>query len=504
MDRCFPCDRERQAQIRDRRRAAIPPAARGGELGPSQRFTRTLTKQRFLITSAQNATPVHAAFFRALEKAALELDADLIVIPLRYKNPTSRWTASQRGAETWAKEVEPYLLNVRRKLHPALALAADVKTQPTAVSPLSGFEALTGPESCILGHTKMQFRTVPVPSGRLPKILTTTGACTVPNYTDSKAGKLGAFHHFLGAILVELDGPRFHIRQLNADRSDGSFIDLDRRYTATGSEPAGPALGLVLGDTHARFTDAKVDRATFGPGGIAEVLDPETLVFHDLFDGYAVNPHHHGHPMIAAAKGKAGLGDVRAEVEHAVEFVRERAGVRTGGRWREAVLVASNHDNFLERWVFQTDWRTTSNAAFYLETAQAMLRSVRMTPEGARYADPFAYWVERLKGSSRIRCLGPDESFTLGDVECGMHGHHGPNGARGTVRNLARMGVRVVTGHGHSPGIEEGHYRVATSTPLRLEYNHGPSSWLNTHCVVYRNGKRSLITVVDGRWRRSP
>jgi hypothetical protein len=484
---CHSCRNGARSTTREGRRAA--PVI-------EQRFERPISGQRFLITSAQNATPVHAAFFETLTRAAQHLGAELIVIPLRYRNPTSRWTAGQDSDEWWAEPVVPYLLNVRKRLNANLVLAADVKTQPTASSPLTGFEALTGAESCVLGHTKMQLRTVPVPSGRLPKILTTTGACTRPNYTDTKAGKIGEFHHYLGAILVELQGKRFHLRQINADRRDGSFIDLGTLYTRTGTHPAPPALGLVLGDAHARFFCPQVDAATFGPGGIVETLDPRTLVFHDVFDGYAANPHHVGNPFIAAAKMRGKIGDVRAEVEHTVRFVAERT------RGRTSVLVDSNHGDFLARWVLSKDWKTDPvNAEFYLETALAMFRSAQLTSGGAAYADPWAHWVERMRAGASIRCLGPDESFALGPNECSMHGHRGPNGARGTVRNLSNLGVRVISGHGHSPGIENGHYRVGTSTPLRLEYNHGPGNWLNTHCVVYANGRRALLNIIDGRWK---
>lgn len=496
--RCNQCHvaikRERRRELSSGAPKAKRVLAESTEL---KRFDRTLNAKRYLITSAQNATPVHAHFLLALQRAAKHLKAEIVAIPIRYKNPTSVWSTSQKSDDWWAPELEPYLFNVRRKLNPNLVLCGDVKIQPTAQSPLTGFEALTGAESCIIGHPRMQFRSVAAPSGRYPKILSTTGSITRRNFTDSKAGKLGAFHHHLGAILVEVDGKTFHLRQLTADRTDGSFIDLTTLYTAANAPcPAPRALGLVMGDTHAKFIDKVVESVTFGPGGLVQTLDPETLVFEDLLDAYAVNPHHFGNPFIARAKHIGMMGDVRSEVVHAIDFVCTRA------KGRKAVIVASNHDDFLSRWVISSDWKANPlNAPFYLETAMAMLASSRMTAGGAEYADPFTYWVNKLKGKSDIKCLGPNESFKLGKNECGAHGHRGPNGARGTLKNLSRLGSPMISGHSHTPGIEEGHYQVGTSTPLRLEYTQGPSSWQNTSCVVYANGTRSLITIIDGKWR---
>ncbi len=463
-----------------------------------KRFIRPLAGSKFIITSAQNATPVHPEFLAALKVAAAHLKAELVVIPLRYKNPTSQWSNPQEHHEWWAEELTPLLFNGRKKLCEHLVLVGDVKTQPTASSPLTGFEGLTGAESCILGHTKLQLKSVPVPTGSFPKILTTTGACTRPNYTDSKAGALGNFHHCLGALIVEVRGRKFHIRQLNADKNDGSFTDLALSFSASGVKKAPRALGLVMGDSHARFTDPKVDKATFGKGGMVEVLNPETLVFHDALDGYSVNPHHNGNPFINQAKYNSKFGSVQDEIEHCVKWIQERS---VG---RKAIIVNSNHDDFLARWVLQTDWKSNPvNAAFYLETAKAMVDSARLGPGGAEYLNPFQYWVERLvdDAESNIRCLEADESFILGGIECGMHGDRGPNGAKGTVRNLSNLGSKVISGHGHSPSIENGHFRVGTSTPLKLEYCKGPSSWLQSHCVVYASGKRSLITIIDGEWR---
>jgi len=450
--------------------------------------------KRFVITSAQNATPIHQDFFKSLKQYCAFNDAELVVIPIRYKNPTSRWTKSQINAELWAQELDPYLYNQRKKLNDNLVLLGDVKTRPTATKPLSAFESMSGGESAILGHTKLQLLTVPTPQGQYPKILTTTGAVTVKNYTDSKAGKLGEFHHTLGACAVDISGKKFFMRQINA-QNDGSFIDLQYEYRPEEVYHAEPALALVLGDTHRKFIDPRVQSATFGPGGMVERLDPEHLVFHDLHDGYAENPHHRKDPFVKLAKKNAKYDNVEKEVVDDISWLQKHVGDRKG------VIVSGNHDNFLWRYIADMDWKEDlENAAFYLATALMMVESTRMTLSGSATDDPFFYWVNKLKGNSNLRCLRRDESFELGNIELSMHGDQGPNGARGSRQNLRRVGVKSIIGHSHSPGIEEGCMQVGTSTPLKLEYNSGPSSWLNCHAILYANGKRSLLPIIDGEW----
>jgi len=39
---------------------------------------------------------------------------------------------------------------------------------------------------------------------------------------------------------------------------------------------------------------------------------------------------------------------------------------------------------------------------------------------------------------------------------------------------------------------------------LDMGYNLGPSSWMQSHVVVYANGKRSHIHCVQGSWRVQP
>lgn len=464
-------------------------------------FKRTIGEatERFIITAAQNATPVNKPFVDALHRACAHYGAEMMVIPLRYKNPTSKWSASQANEDTWAPEVMPFLWNTRKALNKNLVVLGDIKTQPTASSPLTGFDAITGAESAILGHTKLQLRVIPTAAGRFPKILTTTGACTVKNYTDSKAGKLGEFHHTLGAALVEIRGKTFHLRQLNAGK-DGSFYDLDTLFTPDAApKKYGRAAGLVMGDTHVDSIDPDVVRATFGKGGMCEVLRPHALIYHDVLDAYSVNPHHAGNVFNAIAKLRGDRNDIAKEVERAARFILEHTPKNT-----KALIVSSNHDDMLRRWIVNNDWRQApGNAEFYLRTALAMVQSTKLGVYGMESAAPFPYWLDHFAKGSKTdyECLEPDNARTVAGIWVGAHGDAGPNGSRGNIRGFRRIGVRGTYGHAHTPGIEEGAHQVGTSTRLRAEYTRGPSSWMQTHGLIYPNGKRTLINIIKGEWR---
>lgn len=467
-------------------------------LRPVDHPTDLPESRRYLVTAVQNATPVHRKFLASLKVYAEERGARIVGIPLRYRNPTSVWTVRDEDHDWWADEMQPYLFAGREAINRNLTLLGDIRVVPTAVQPLTGFDSITGGQSGIIGHPKVQMRMVPTPQHKLPKIMLTTGAVTEPNYTDTKAGKKGQFHHTIGATLVEVRDERvFHLRQINA-LQDGTFVDLDRKYTPQGSKKVARAAALIMGDTHVDFVDEQVVEATFGAGGIVPTLRPQALVWHDLLDFYSRSHHHRRDPFLQVVKEAAGRGNVMAEVRRACEFVD-----RHTPRGTRNVLVPSNHHDHLYRWMRETDWRTDpENAEVYLETALEIVRGAKMAESGAKIPDPFLYWARRLlRCASRTLFLDRDQSYTIRGIEVGMHGDVGSHGSRGTAKAFSRIGVRSVVGHSHTPAIEEGCFQAGTSSRLDLEYSTGPSGWLQDHVVIYSNGKRSHLSVIDGRWR---
>lgn len=457
-----------------------------------------------IVVAAQNATPVHEGFWAILNYMAADLGAELIVIPLRYKNPTSVWSGSQQNAEWYSHEVRPYLWNTKESLNGQVMILGDIRIQPTTSNPLSGADALSGASSCVVGHTRAQSKSVAM-MGMPAKFLMTSGACTVSNYTDTRIGRLGDFHHSLSAVMIEIKGNKHHMRRLHYSESSNRVIDLGIAYYGKKKETAPPSLALVMGDTHVDYIDPQVVKATWGDDGIIARIRPKHLGWHDLLDGHSCNPHHMGDPFADIAKYYGGRSEVSGETTRAIEFVRDktkRAISLTGLDDLLSFIVPANHIDFLKRWITKSDWKLlpAENRAFYLRTALHMAENTALTHRGIEYPDPFTTLFRAANVPNAI-ALDSGASFKLADVELAMHYDKGPNGSRGSLQNLKRVATRSVGGHSHSPGEDEGATQTGTSTYLRLEYNGGgPSSWMQAHVDLNADGKRQLIIIRDGEF----
>lgn len=442
---------------------------------------------RYIVTWAQNATPVHRGFLSALQR----YPAELLVIAGRYKNPTSVWTRKDQNDQWYASELGRFLVESRKQLCPNLCLYGDVHVRPTAVRPLTGFEVFCGRNSGIFGHPKRALEVVPTAT-RMPRLLVTTGACTVENYTDSKAGKKGEAHHVLGALVVEIEADGiYHLRHVAAER-DGSFIDLDRRYTPAGVEPAPPALALALGDVHVGLEDAKVLQAT---RALIKETQPRHLVLHDVLDFRSRNHHDKG-LRENLAKVRERKRNVRDEVGAAANALHDFSAWGKHRIW----IVRSNHDEALDRWLEEgKPHEDPENAPYYFALWHRMC--VYHAKHG-RWPNPFALEAYRLGVErKRVRFLGRDQDVRLKGVSYGFHGDLGINGSRGTPHAYAKLGVKTVTGHTHTPSIRDGNYTTGVTARLEHGYNRLPSTWLHAHVIQYANGKRAVLAIIHGRYR---
>jgi hypothetical protein len=439
-------------------------------------------KKRFIITWAQNDTPVHDAFVANIEAYANHIDADIHVIAGRYKNPTSVF--SDKDFDTWSPRIESYLDANRHEVHKHMWIMSDVKIQPTAVDPMTGLQGMSGINSCVFGSPKVHMETIPVLEGNLPKMMMTTGACTVKNYTDSKSGKKGEFHHTLGFVVIEIKNKDlFFARQVTAT-ADGSFTDLYFRVEEGNISKVKSISAAILGDLHYGQHDERVIEKTLEMFGD---LKPENVILHDVFDGLSINHHESKDPFIQYQREVDGTNSLRREIDEMID------GLKKFEKYNVTV-VRSNHDDFLDRWLKGTDWRkanTLKNSIEYMEYSALLLKG--QAPNGV-----IPYLINQRYPS--YRTLGRSDSFVVNGWELGQHGDIGSNGTRGSLLQFRKLNTKIVVGHYHSPGRKDGALAVGTSTKLRVNYNIGPSGWLQSHVIIHNDSKAQHINFIKGEF----
>ena len=449
--------------------------------------------RRFVVTYAQNATPVNPKFLKSLLVYCEFNQAELIVIPGRYRNPTSIWSKKDKGNSWWDKRLVPYMITKRFPLLSNLTIYGDISIQPTAIRPLTGMEVFTGKSSAIFGHPKIQLSTVATDS-RKSKLMVTTGSITVQNYTDSKAGKKGDAHHVFGATVVELGKQGdFHLRQINANKEDGSFIDLNWEYTEHRRYKAPPAEALILGDVHAENVEEQALQASFD---MATELECQKVLFHDLLDFRVRN--HHSIDNFKHRYARATVNYMNDSVE--TELAKTIAILEATPEHAEPIVIQSNHDEAFDRWLENANPKNDPVNSLLFH--KMWVEKIEKFNETGKWKTAFDLYY-RLKGYSRAKFLNREEPLNIKGISCGYHGDKGINGSRGNPRAYAKLGVKTVIGHVHTPSITDGCYTVGVIGKLNQGYNSLPSSWAHANCVIYANGKRSLIFIQpeSGKWR---
>lgn len=484
------------------------PIAAGIIPAPDTRRKR-LVGTRFVFTSAQNNTLVHENFLASLLEFCGHNDAELIVSRFTYNKSGFQNNTKESGdKELWYDErLSEYFVDESVEVADDLIFCGELDVLPTAGQPLSGFENYTQGNSGIIPHAKVNMQSLPRLKGEDARFLYTTGAVTLRNYIQRKAGQKADFHHVFGALYVEIDEEgRWFARQLIADNS-GEFYDLTTKYTPAGIKPNQPVMALNYGDVHIEKSDPQVAMASWGGhGSMASVLQPSYQFIHDLTDFTARNHHNIKDPYFLFDKMWNGEDVVEDGIRASAYFLKDIE------KYGYVVVVESNHDLAYQKWLKEADIRTDPiNAEFFHKSNAEIYKQMRL-----RNKDFSVYeWALREKADLvNVIFLREDDSFvicndakaeelgrTIGGIECGIHGHRGVNGARGSTQGFKKIGRKVNVGHTHSAGIWDGVYAAGVSGKLDMDYNKGPSTWSHSHIVTYQNGKRTIITIKDGKWR---
>lgn len=443
---------------------------------------------RFVVTTVVNGKKVDEKFFKSITTFCEKNDAKLLLLPCAdVKNTRSR--------VDW--NFDPILKNQifvteETKLNNNLFLS-NIMVSAKQIKPTTGLARIGQRHGSYIFASPKQFLEYVITSPdseRLPHALMTTGALTVSDYSNDyymsqRTSYIADNDHVMGAVIVETEDDRiYHFRQVQADE-DGCFIDLCTKYMPEGIIDVEST--LVLGDYHAGQTS---DQCISMINEMVDNLVVRDIIVHDFFDGHSIN--HHDIPFPLKLARKAGH-TLEQELELGVQELNYlTALVPDDGR---VILTRGNHDEFLERWLEKgTFMNDPTNMVIGLELAKVYIER----------GDVLRHAYEMIGGINnpeKIMWLGRKEELKIAGVEVGQHGDLGLNGAKSSLQSMERVYGNCVVAHTHSAAIFRGVWRVGTMTNMDLGYNRGPSNWTHTNCLVYDNGQRQLINLINDTWK---
>lgn len=451
----------------------------------------TLPAGRYVITTAQNNTDVDADMLGALRAYCEREDARLLVCKTTYNKNGFQQAQDCQDGIYYAREIVPYLIDGHVRLGADLDLLANANVLPTAKNPLSGFQAATpNGVSIVVPAVKIALHCTAALNGAAGKILYSTGSVTLPNYIIRKAGAVALGEHNIGALFV--DTTHVHgqaiVRQLEKMPGERGFYDEGNYYTRDGVILTDqPCEALQFGDIHAeKMTDSNLDK-------ILTHIDryrPRHAICHDVMDFSSRNHHNVKDCAFVYAqhiKGNTVRGDI-VKVADVLDAIADEMGNGI------VHIIESNHDLAINTWLKNSDFKADPiNASVYLECMAALYKHIEQAGNTSFNMLEFAY--SRIGGgvADNIVFHETDESVVLAGIECGVHGHTGINGSRGSPAQFRTLGIRLNTGHTHTPSIMGACYTAGVSGSLEMGYNVGPSSWRLANIVTWPNGQRQVI-----------
>lgn len=456
-------------------------------------------KLRYIITSATNNTPLHIETFKCLESLCKDLDAELLVVPIRYKNPTIVLNSGQYSVY-WPQQLEGKYVSRRLELNNRLTLFGDVVVQATSVLPLSGLASLPNRKHAIFGHPILQMETYANVVGKQAKMSLTTGSVSFPSYSNTKQGHKAKDLHHLGAMLVELDEKEdlFFAFQLSYSKNSKSIIHLDKEYFVDGRiEKAKPATALTIGDTH--VGDHSIDVHN-GIVNLNKELNVKNNHWHDFFNGKAVN-HHIKNNLTAKFKSlMSNKSNLAKEINDVYLFIKKYLDPRINH-----YFIESNHNAWIDRWLSNPSSNLDiENLYLYHKLNHIILgdflknRSNVLTGFGAIINE---FIRDNSEYTNNLKVLDGQTPLVYHDTYYDQHGHQGVGGSKGSPAQFANLQFNVVIGHTHSPFIRCKAWGTGTSTNLVLDYNKGLTRWLQTSILEYSNGTKTMINFIGSRYR---
>jgi hypothetical protein len=405
----------------------------------------------------------------------LKRNVEIVVIPFRYKNPTSVFL--DKEYEKWDTSLYPYLF-MNKQLINDYYILGDVKVQPTAQDPLSNLTQLGVGNNVILAHTKQHLKMIPNSLG--PKIAVTTGAITVVNYTDSKIGKQGEFNHILGFIY--LDVKNRIIRAISAEKN-GNFQDINV-YLDDGEIKYKKIITIVFGDIHYGKENKSV---YYNSIEFANKYKIQNIVLHDIFDGESIS-HHHDNLLLKKYFKLKDNFTVKDELDVVVKKLIELHDMLKYDK--KIYIVRSNHDEHLDKWINKGFASIDlNNLEHFADIIAQMIKNKKIDGALELYIKNELVKLKRKDVLKDLVFIDRRQPVKIKGWLISEHGDQGINGVRGSVAQYKKLSDKIIVGHTHVPMRYNNVVYVGCICDKNADYLKGISTWEYANAIILENGK---------------
>lgn len=430
----------------------------------------------FIVFSVQNNAPICAPAMATARMLARHLDAELLPVSCTYKVDMDNDHANDLAITC---QPAPVWLGTDG----ILVLGGDVI--PTHKKPVNNAKLMSGDRVLtLIPHVKQQAESLARMKGQPERWAVSTGTLCLPRYRAGRAGSEASADHTIGFTVVHPDG-RFDQVALNF-AGQGYYRGLPINEFGFADPMGGTA--LVLGDIHAE----KLDERVFADAvQLAAEVAADHVVLHDLLDFTSRNHHNRGSGLFLASQMGRTVSDDIVSAGDVLALLLEQTEATI-------VVVNSNHDRALDRWLEEADPRQDPvNLPLWCDLQKPRYQMALQSQKDSQIPLERALrLVCKHLDFSRIVFLDRDQSYQVNGVELGHHGDCGINGARGGYTAFERLGGCYVIGHSHS-GYKNGK-RVAVAGvtgSFDMGYNVGASSWSHSHVVVTPDGVPQILAI---------
>jgi len=154
----------------------------------------------YIITTAQRGAKPNYDFFNNLSFFSKENNAEILVLPTNGKYPSSTITDQEETIHPYIRE-NFRIVDGDMKLNNSLYIR-NFPTKAQQMIPTTSWDRFVRSEqSAIMASPKIFVKPQANQKGKYPKVLMSTGACTLPNYKSHLAiGRKAMEDHVQGAI----------------------------------------------------------------------------------------------------------------------------------------------------------------------------------------------------------------------------------------------------------------------------------------------------------------